>query len=606
MNRLLKLRHQLEIPLKGIQLYCSELIRKIGDTADADFLDDLNTIREETVHSLELLKQTLSLSHINAGNIDIDAIQHDLRNNLDAIIQSCDMASESAAQFAVQREVMEILRTAHYFLHMMERDLQTMHTGIDDGLSANTESTPSDPLPGKLLLVDDDEHLLDLLSHQLQAHGHSVMQAANGRQALDLLENHDFDLLILDLIMEDMDGFQIVQEIRRSYAGNQLPVIMITTQGGSEDILQAIRLGANDYVIKPVALSALLARIQSQLSIKRATERIEITNMFIRSTLGGYLTDEVVDHLLDDPKGFGFQGEKRKVSVLFADLRGFTSMSEHLEADKVVEVLNIYLGHMIDVVSEFDGLINNFMGDGLMVLFGAPLAREDDAERAVACAIAMQQAMTSVNARIRQNAMPAIAMGVGINTGEVVAGNIGSAARMKYSVIGRHVNIASRIESQTVGGQILISEHTLTEVGSHLRIDGQSQIRAKGVEQPIAIYEVRGLAGKYNLFLPEKREQLIPLTQAVLISFQVLEEKRIAETPAKGVLVALLPSLKGGEIRAEERPPPLSNLVCRLNDPDGKATAGELYAKVAWRPSKDESCFPIAFTAIPPGNQTDP
>ena len=138
---------------------------------------------------------------------------------------------------------------------------------------------------------------------------------------------------------------------------------MVTASSEGDDILKAIRLGANDYVVKPVNVSALLARIQSQLAIKRATERIEIMNMFIRSALGGYLADDVVDHLLD--KGLGFQGEKRKVSALFADLRGFTSLSEHLEADKVVEVLNIYLGHMIDVVSEFDGLINNFLGDGL-------------------------------------------------------------------------------------------------------------------------------------------------------------------------------------------------------------------------------------------------
>ena len=115
-----------------------------------------------------------------------------------------------------------------------------------------------------------------------------------------------------------------------------------------------------------------------------------------------------------------------------------------------------------------------------MVLFGAPLTQKDDAERAVACAVAMQQAMTSVNEQIRQRSMPTITMGIGINTGEVVAGNIGSVTRMKYSVIGRHVNLAARIESHTVGGQILISENTLAEVGSHVRIDGQSQIRVKG------------------------------------------------------------------------------------------------------------------------------
>ncbi|MEZ5583993.1 MAG: adenylate/guanylate cyclase domain-containing protein [Candidatus Competibacteraceae bacterium] len=550
MERLLKLRHQLEIPLKGIQLSCRTLIRRTEAIADADFLDDLDTIREETERSLALLRRTLSLSRLNADPIEIDGIQHALRNNLDAIIQSCDMASDNAAQFGAQREVMEILRTAHYFLHIMERDLRALRLPAKSGVSPVTESEPEQVETGsKLLLVDSDAELRERLSLALQEQGYTVEQTAASDQGLELLACDDFDLVILGLGIAGMDNFRMLREIRKRHDGNQLPIIIVVPQGGSEDILTAIRLGANDYVIKPVALSALLARLCSQLSIKRMTERIEITNMFIRSTLGGYLTDEVVDHLLDNPKGFGFQGEKRKVSVLFGDLRGFTSLSEHLEADTVVEVLNIFLGHMIDVVSEFDGLVDNFMGDGLMVLFGAPLTQEDDAERAVACAIAMQQAMTAVNARIRTNGIPPIAMGIGINTGEVVAGNIGSVARMKYSVIGRHVNIASRIESHTVGGQILISENTLAEAGAHLSTGGQAQIRVKSVETPITIYDVRGIAGQYNLFLPEQREQPVMLT-GPSTSFGILEDKRVAETLYPGILTALLPSLKGGVIRA--------------------------------------------------------
>src|SRR4028119_805909 len=147
------------------------------------------------------------------------------------------------------------------------------------------------------------------------------------------------------------------------------------------------------------------------------------------------------------------------------------------------------------------------MGDGILVLFGAPTLREDDATRAVACAVAMQLAMVTVNNKMKEWGLPKLEMGIGINTGEVVVGNIGSDKRTKYGVVGSQVNLTYRIESYTVGGQILISESTLNEVASIVKIDGQKEIKPKGVQQPITIYEIGGIGGGYNLFLSREEER---------------------------------------------------------------------------------------------------
>ncbi|NKB18749.1 MAG: adenylate/guanylate cyclase domain-containing protein, partial [Pseudanabaena sp. CRU_2_10] len=210
----------------------------------------------------------------------------------------------------------------------------------------------------------------------------------------------------------------------------------------------------------------------------------------IRAQFGRYLTDTVVASLLENPEGLKFGGERREVSILMCDLRGFSSTSERLPPEEVVKILNIFLGRMTDIINEYQGTIDEFIGDAILAIFGAPIQQPDDATRAVACAVAMQSAMEAVNAEITQLNLPAIAMGIGINTGEVVVGNIGSQTRAKYAIVGSHVNLTSRIESYTVGGQILISESTYLKAGDVVQTYGNMEVEPKGVKQPITIYDV--------------------------------------------------------------------------------------------------------------------
>ncbi|MCC5669303.1 adenylate/guanylate cyclase domain-containing protein [Nostoc sp. CHAB 5784] len=296
-------------------------------------------------------------------------------------------------------------------------------------------------------------------------------------------------------------------------------------------------------------------------------------------------------------------GERRKITIFTSDLRGFTATAERLSPEEVVKVLNFYLHHMAEVITKYKGTIDEFMGDGILVLFGAPTPREDDAIRAIACAVDMQLAMGAVNEQMAEWGLPKLEMGIGINTGEVVVGNIGSDKRTKYGIVGSQVNLTYRIESYTLGGQIFISESTYKEVGQLVKIDGERQVTPKGVKQPITIYEVGGIGGEYNLFLSKEEEVFFSLTEEIPIQYAVLDGKHINDNLSKGSLVklsanrALVRTIPGA---TNGIPLPLSNLNLNFLTPSTSTEGGgDIYAKVLAEPAEHGS-FYIGFTAMPP------
>jgi PAS domain S-box-containing protein len=250
-------------------------------------------------------------------------------------------------------------------------------------------------------------------------------------------------------------------------------------------------------------------RKRTESDLKKLAEKVEKHNRFICETFGRYLTDEVVATVLESPTGLKMGGEKRKITMLMADLRGFTSLSERLPPERVVTLLNRYLTTMVSVIKQYQGTIDEFIGDAIFVLFGAPIWQEDDAQRAVACGIAMQLAMASVNEQNRQDGLPEIEMGIGIHSGRVIVGNVGSLRRTKYAAVGSNVNLAGRIESFTTGGQVLISESTREKLETELRIDGEFQVEPKGAASSVRLYEVGGIGAPYDLFLPPRSTSLV-------------------------------------------------------------------------------------------------
>lgn len=325
----------------------------------------------------------------------------------------------------------------------------------------------------------------------------------------------------------------------------------------------------------------------------------------IRRTFSRYLSDQIVANLLENPDNLRLGGATRRITILTSDLRGFTALSEQLSPAQVVKILNLYLGYMSDIINDYQGIIDEFMGDGILVIFGAPKIKENDnhPDRAVACAIAMQKAMEQVNQTMREHGFPEQEMGIGINTGQVVVGNIGSEKRTKYSVIGSAVNLAFRIESYTTGGQIFISEDTHQALNNHrLAIQSKVEVYPKGIKRPITIYDVTGIGGDlYNLALMPEETPLQSLPQPIAVEYVVLEGKQVGAEHHAGSLHKL--SAKTALLHIKETEPIalLTNLklVIQAQSAPADVCETDIYAKVQQRGATEQD-YVITFTARSP------
>ncbi len=332
--------------------------------------------------------------------------------------------------------------------------------------------------------------------------------------------------------------------------------------------------------------------------LQARAEELEAQSQFVRDTFGRYVSEDVVAQLLDDPEGLVLGGEKRTVTIMMSDLRGFTAVAERLDPQEVMSFLNRYLEAMVNVILSYQGTIIEILGDGLLVLFGAPISRDDDAQRAVACAVSMQLQMEGVNALLREENLPEIEMGIGIHTGDVVVGNIGSEQRTKYGVVGSAVNLTGRVESYTTGSQILVSPTTYAETVELLTIRQDMMVEPKGVPEPITIYDVGGIGGSHQLFLPDHHDQLDALVQNISVKFTVLEGKFAGQEVVLGHLVKL--GAKVAELHCEKPVAALSNLKLEVMYPDGQPVPGDLFAKVLGDdPNHLDTTVMMRFTSVP-------
>jgi len=323
----------------------------------------------------------------------------------------------------------------------------------------------------------------------------------------------------------------------------------------------------------------------------------EMTTL-LKKMFGRYLSEEVMHTIIERPDSIKLGGEKRKVTMMMTDLRGFTQLSERLDPKKVMALLNRYFDVMMRICKKYHGTVNDIFGDALLVTFGAPQEIKDHAQTAVACAIEMQNAMHVVNEENVHRGLPKLEMGIGLNTADVVVGNIGTEERAKFGVVGSGVNMTSRIESYTVGGQILISETVRKEAAEILRIDGQMDVVPKGAEAPIRIYEVGGISGHYNLMLEEKDLKLVTLSRQILLEYRMLEGKHEGKVELRGFIVKL--SKKGAEIEMEESLELLTNLKMNLGDVDDELSAKNFYGKVIERSGENGHIYAVRFTSLPP------
>jgi adenylate cyclase len=315
-----------------------------------------------------------------------------------------------------------------------------------------------------VLVADDDKGIRELLQAYLESSGCRVIPAGNGNDALELLAREPVDLALLDVSMPGRSGLDVCRAMRAGKRTRLIPVMIVTAHDSER--LEAIDSGADEFLAKPLDSVILLTRARSLLRLRKLHLDLEERNELLARALHRYVSKDVAETILGEPDRYlRLGGESRRVTILFADIKGFVRYTENHSAAEVVEMLNRIFPVLTRAIFDGGGTFDKFIGDAVMAFFGAPVAREDDARRAVEAACAMQRTF-SERAPELGLASGEIALGIGVHTGEVIVGNIGSDTVMDYTVVGDAVNIAQRLQEEAWPGQVLVSQATYEAAGS--------------------------------------------------------------------------------------------------------------------------------------------
>ncbi len=429
---------------------------------------------------------------------------------------------------------------------------------------------------GRIMLVNDAAlHILEMDRQQLE--GRSFAACFFGEE-----RNDAFTETVLEAVRSRGRRLETYVPYYTETACRQLRVVSSYLKQGEE------RIGVILVISDITELAGLKDAVRAMEAIQDLNKKLEIRNRLLQDTFGRYLSDDIVREILDTPDGMRLGGHRRRVTILMSDLRGFTMMCARMDAEDLVAMLNHYFSVMYEEISRYGGTVIEFLGDGMFILFGAPVPSSRHASDAAACALAMQKRMEEVNGWNRERGYPFLSMGIGINTDEVILGNIGSEKRTKYGVMGPAVNLAGRIESYTTDGQVLLSGTSLEAIPERLEIADSFPVFPKGVETPVTVFHLTGIGGGYGIFLEEKEEALTALPEPLPVTFRVLSGKHVEEETFRGLLLAL--SDQGALVQTGTPLQVRDDLVLDLG--------GDAYAKVR---DRRDGRIRIVFTARPAG-----
>ncbi|HEY3197211.1 MAG TPA: adenylate/guanylate cyclase domain-containing protein [Nitrospirales bacterium] len=355
----------------------------------------------------------------------------------------------------------------------------------------------------KILVVDDEDGIRTLCCQVLKHAGYEVSTSANGEEALQRL-HENWDIILTDLNMPGLvDGNELTRQARAKVSAE---VLIMTGYPDLETAIQAIKGGAFDYLIKPFTADALLIAVQrcidkrelchdlareKVLRTQLNTAYVELAKMErVRETFGQFVTPEVVDFVMDYGHDICQHGERKIVTILFADVRRFTWFTAHVSPEEVMTGLNEVFECVIDAVQHEGGILNKFIGDGLMALFGAPVPNPDHVAMAMRAALRARDATENLANARRARGLDPLRIGIGINTGEVVAGCVGTKKRTEYSVFGHAVNLAARLEEVAAPGQILMGPETGRMLAGQVIAREVGHLALPGIDEPTPVIEL--------------------------------------------------------------------------------------------------------------------
>jgi adenylate cyclase len=478
--------------LMNIAHAIAESTRRVQDQLRPLQNKELNSETGSLNTAASSLFSTLTRAAANDGFDASDRrVLHKIRKELNSIIGHSELLCEHRQLASDHKPMVQELGND---ARMLLQELEEAHK------TAKNIPASSKTAPGRVLIIDDDDANRLVLARHLQQLGHNVETSSSSKKVFDLLASATFDLIFLDLTMPEVDGLAILTQLKASERWRAIPVVMISGIHDEDSVIQCIEAGADDFLIKPINRVLLNARLNAGLERKRWHDReqrylkdLEQNHKFIRDTFGRYVSEEIVDSILAQPNGLHLGGKMTRVSILMADIRGFTTMAEKLAPPQVVKMLNNYLGTMSEIIISHRGTIDEFIGDAILAIFGAPINQHDHADRALACALEMQSAVSGINEENQRLGLPNIGIGIAVNSGDVIAGNIGCAKRVKYGVVGHTVNLTARMESFCRAGEILASQETLNNSARKVKHSYQFEINPKGMVERLRVCNIIGL-----------------------------------------------------------------------------------------------------------------
>ena len=364
------------------------------------------------------------------------------------------------------------------------------------------------PADAALLVVDDNEDNRYTLTRRLKREGYTNLTTANdGRQALELLKTQKFDLMLLDIMMPEMDGYQVLEHMRADAELRQLPVIMISAVGEVESVVRCIELGAEDYLPKPFDATLLRARVGASLEKKRLRDEVrdwgrqlearvqeQVAQLDRLGRLKGFFSPQLAESIISGGGEELLKTHRREVVVVFLDLRGFTAFTDTSEPEEVMGVLGEYHRVMGQLIMAHEGTLERFAGDGLMIFFNDPIKLDNPAANAIKMALAMQASFAPLRAAWKKRGFE-LDLGIGIAQGYATLGAIGFEGRWDYACIGSVTNLAARLCSDARGGQILINQKTLSRIEDAVEAVPLGEVTLKGIAQPVPVFNITAFKG---------------------------------------------------------------------------------------------------------------